>query len=138
LITHVIRFNATDRPRKQAILSQYKYPQVRERYGRLADVLCLGGRTLDDKINLLCTAIEDLRSRLDLPGTIKEAGVSDASFQPQVRRMAEQAFDDQCTGANPVYPSIDELEALLQLAFHQERAIAPHERAHRENAPAMH
>lgn len=118
LISHVIRYNATDAPFKQAIFPQYKYPNAKFRYARIADYLNLGGETEDDKVERLVVAIEALKRQLDVPMTLAEVLPADTrSFYDQVEEMAEQAFDDQCTGANPRYPLIRDLKELYVLAF---------------------
>ncbi len=117
LISEVIRFNAVDNPRKQAAFPQYKYPNAKWRYARIADYLELGGTTEDEKIERLITAIEGLKAKVGIPKSIKAAGVSETSFYASLDEMSEQAFDDQCTGANPRYPLISELKGLYINAF---------------------
>jgi len=118
MISHVIRYNATDMPFKQAIFPQYKYPNAKWRYARIADHLQLGGQTEDEKIERLIAAIEDLKKQIEIPLTIKEVlSESDRAFYEGVEDMAENAFDDQCTGANPRYPLINDLKELYVLAF---------------------
>ncbi|EKQ66873.1 alcohol dehydrogenase, class IV [Leptolyngbyaceae cyanobacterium JSC-12] len=118
MISHVIRYNATDVPFKQAIFPQYKYPHAKERYAKIADHLQLGGDTPDEKVERLVDAIEHLKLQLEIPRTIKETLSEDEqAFYSKVEEMAEQAFDDQCTGANPRYPLIQDLKELYTLAY---------------------
>lgn len=121
MISHVIRYNATDVPFKQAIFSQNKYPNSKWRYGRIADYLNLGGETEEEKVVKLIEAVEDLKRQVDIPDTIQEVlsaqGVSDDFFLARVEEMADQAFDDQCTGANPRYPLIEDLKQLMMQAY---------------------
>ncbi len=118
MISHVIRYNATDMPFKQAIFPQYKYPNAKWRYAQIADYLRLGGNNEEEKVEKLIEAIETLKGELDIPLTIKEAlSEDDKAFYEQVEEMAEQAFDDQCTGANPRYPLIQDLKELFVLAY---------------------
>ncbi|PRY52338.1 acetaldehyde dehydrogenase /alcohol dehydrogenase AdhE [Arcticibacter pallidicorallinus] len=117
LITEVIRFNAVDNPRKQAAFPQYKYPNAKWRYARVADYLNLGGETDTEKIELLIAAIDDLKAKVGIPASIKEFGISEKAFYPTLDAMSEQAFDDQCTGANPRYPLISEMKQLYINAF---------------------
>ncbi|MBD2461462.1 bifunctional acetaldehyde-CoA/alcohol dehydrogenase [Oscillatoria sp. FACHB-1407] len=118
MISHVIRYNATDVPFKQAIFPQYKYPNAKDRYAQIADYLRLGGNTPDEKVEKLIEVIETLKHQLDIPATIKETlKGEDREFYEKVEEMAEQAFDDQCTGANPRYPLINDLKELYVLAF---------------------
>ena len=124
LISEVIRFNAVDNPRKQASFPQYKYPNAKWRYATIADYLKLGGTTEDEKVELLIEAIEGLKAKLNVPKSIKAFGVTEGNFYATLDEMSEQAFDDQCTGANPRYPSIRELKQIYITAF-EGRAEAP-------------
>lgn len=129
LITEVIRFNAVDNPRKQAAFPQYKYPNAKWRYARIADYLNLGGNTEDEKIELLIKAIDELKAKVGIPKSIKEFGVPEAKFFASLDNMSEQAFDDQCTGANPRYPLISELKEIYIKAFKgKEAPQAPKEK----------
>jgi acetaldehyde dehydrogenase / alcohol dehydrogenase len=117
LISEVIRFNAVDNPRKQATFSQYKYPNAKWRYARISDYLNLGGKDEMEKVELLIKAIEKLKVKVGIPKSIKEFGVTEAKFYATIDAMSEQAFDDQCTGANPRYPLISELKQIYIKAF---------------------
>jgi acetaldehyde dehydrogenase/alcohol dehydrogenase len=118
MITHVIRYNATDAPFKQTIFPQYQYPHAKESYAQIADRLNLGGKTIDEKIEKLVEAIENLKRQINIPLTIKEAlPGEDKKFYEQIEELAEQAFDDQCTGSNPRYPLIRDLKELYTLAY---------------------
>lgn len=117
LINEVIRFNAVDNPRKQAAFPQYKYPNAKWRYGRIADYLQLGGDTPEEKIELLIKAIEELKAKVNIPRIISKVGVSKEKFYTSLDEMSEQAFDDQCTGANPRYPLISEIKQMYVNVF---------------------
>ncbi|UDQ99374.1 bifunctional acetaldehyde-CoA/alcohol dehydrogenase [Lentisphaerota bacterium WC36G] len=117
LINDVIKFNATNKPTKQGLFPQYKAPEAIVRYAAIADYLGLGGNTNEEKVEKLIQAISDLKAELDIPNSIKEAGVSEADFMAKVDYLSEQAFDDQCTGANPRYPLITEIKDLYIDAF---------------------
>lgn len=118
MISHVIRYNATDAPFKQAIFPQYKFPNAKFRYAQIADYLHLGGETEDEKVEKLIEAVENLKRSCDIPLTIKEVlKDNDLKFFESVESLAEQAFDDQCTGANPRYPLIKDLKELYILAY---------------------
>ncbi|SCN23241.1 Aldehyde-alcohol dehydrogenase [Clostridium sp. N3C] len=117
LINEVIKFNAVDNPRKQAAFPQYKYPNAKWRYARVADYLGLGGKNEDEKIELLIKAIDELKEKVNIPKTIHDAGVSEVRFYETLDNMAEQAFDDQCTGANPRYPLISEIKQMYINVF---------------------
>lgn len=117
LINEVIRFNAVDDPRKQAAFPQYKYPNVKWRYGVIADYLGLGGNTPEEKIERLIEKIDELKAQVGMPKTIAEFGVSKDKFYSSLDEMVEQAFDDQCTGANPRYPLMSEIKQMYINAF---------------------
>ena len=118
LIPHVIRFNATDNPTKQAAFPQYRYPGAVVRYVRISDYLSLGGNTSEEKIENLIKALEGLKAHLNIPATIKDYGISEKEFLSQVDDLAEHAFDDQCTGTNPRYPLISEIRDLYLKAYY--------------------
>jgi len=122
IISEVIRFNAVKAPRKQAIFPQYKYPCAIERYAEIARYIGLQGKNDEELIEKLIAKIEALKAALDIPASIQEAGVSEPAFQKQLDEMAEQAFDDQCTGANPRYPSIEEIKELYKNCFYKKQA----------------
>ncbi|MEA5448073.1 bifunctional acetaldehyde-CoA/alcohol dehydrogenase [Leptolyngbya sp. CCNP1308] len=118
MISHVIRYNATDAPFKQAIFPQYRFPNAKHRYAEIADHLGLGGITDDEKVMLLVDAIEDLKQQVEIPLTIRETlNASEQDFYDHLELMSEQAFDDQCTGANPRYPLIRDMKELYTLAY---------------------
>ncbi|MBD2786093.1 bifunctional acetaldehyde-CoA/alcohol dehydrogenase [Xenorhabdus sp. DI] len=120
LICNVIRYNANDNPTKQTAFSQYDRPQARRRYAEIADHLGLtasGDRTAA-KIEKLLAWLEEMKSQLDIPASIREFGVQEADFLAKIDKLAEDAFDDQCTGANPRYPLISELKQLLLDSFY--------------------
>ncbi|HGL4479039.1 TPA: bifunctional acetaldehyde-CoA/alcohol dehydrogenase [Klebsiella oxytoca] len=120
MICNVIRYNANDNPTKQTAFSQYDRPQARRRYAEIADHLGLtapGDRTAA-KIEKLLGWLEALKAELGIPKSIREAGVQEADFLAHVDKLAEDAFDDQCTGANPRYPLISELKQLLTDSFY--------------------
>lgn len=117
LINEVIKYNAVENPRKQAAFPQYKYPNVKARYARIADFLNLGGNNDDEKIEKLIKAIDKLKARVDMPKDISSAGINEKEFYASLDEMCEQAFDDQCTGANPRYPLISEIKEMYINAY---------------------
>lgn len=121
LIRQVIKYNATDCPKKQATFPQYKYPCAVERYAQIADELKLGGSTNEEKTQLLIEAIDKLMKDIELPNSIREFleknGQTEADFYAKLDEMVELAFDDQCTGANPVYPIMEDMKKLYIDAF---------------------
>ncbi len=129
LINEVIKFNAVDTPRKQGAFAQYKYPNAKARYAQIADHLGLGGKNDDEKLALLLKAIDELKAKVGMPKTFKEAGVPEDAFYAHLDDMAEKAFDDQCTGANPVAPSIEELKQIYITTYDTAKpkaaAVAP-------------
>ncbi len=115
LIANVIRYNANDNPTKQTAFSQYDRPQARRRYAEIADhlgVTAIGDRT-GAKVEKLLTWLEGLKAELDIPASIRDAGVNEAAFLAKVDQLAVEAFDDQCTGANPRFPLISELKQIM-------------------------
>jgi acetaldehyde dehydrogenase/alcohol dehydrogenase len=118
LINNVIRFNATDMPTKQAAFSQYDRPKALCRYAAIADYLKLGGKTDAQKVEKLLEKIDELKKTIGIPASIQEAGVNEADFIAKLDELAEDAFDDQCTGANPRYPLIKELKQILLDSFY--------------------
>ncbi|CAM3985357.1 bifunctional acetaldehyde-CoA/alcohol dehydrogenase [Xenorhabdus thuongxuanensis] len=120
LICNVIRYNANDNPTKQTAFSQYDRPQARRRYAEIADHLGLTtsvDRTAA-KIEKLLAWLEEMKFQLDIPASIREIGIQEADFLAKIDKLAEDAFDDQCTGANPRYPLISELKQLLLDSFY--------------------
>ncbi|PHM72810.1 bifunctional acetaldehyde-CoA/alcohol dehydrogenase [Xenorhabdus sp. KJ12.1] len=125
LICNVIRYNANDNPTKQTAFSQYDRPQARRRYAEIAEHLGLskaGDRTAT-KIEKLLAWLEELKSQLNIPDSIRAAGVQESDFLAKIDKLAEDSFDDQCTGANPRYPLITELKQLLLDSFYGRKFI---------------
>jgi acetaldehyde dehydrogenase/alcohol dehydrogenase len=120
LMEHIIRFNATDAPRKQAAFPQYGYPNATFRYARMAHVLGLGEGSDEEMTDRLIVAFRDLCTKLEIPHSIKDAGVDEKKFFANLDRLAEEAFDDQCTGTNPRYPLISEIKQLYTNAYYGE------------------
>lgn len=127
LICNVIRYNANDNPTKQTAFSQYDRPQARRRYAEIAEHLGLSsaGDRATTKIEKLLTWLEELKSQLNIPTSIREAGVQESEFLAKIDKLAEDAFDDQCTGANPRYPLITELKQLMLDSFYGRKFIEP-------------
>lgn len=118
LINQVIKYNANDKPRKQSIFPQYKFPSAKIKYGQIADELGLGGKNDDEKVELLLSAITKLKQDLNLPASIRDFGVDEKTFMDKLDELVELAYDDQCTGANPVYPLMDEIKQIYIDAYH--------------------
>lgn len=118
LITEVMRFNAVDVPTKMGTFSQYQYPHALERYVECADFLGIKGKTDEEKFENFITAIEELKEKVGIKKTIKDYGVDEKYFLDNLDAMVEQAFDDQCTGANPRYPLMSELKEMYLKAYY--------------------
>lgn len=118
LLNEVIKFNASDRPTKQGTFSQYKYPNMKERYSEIAEMLGFGGKTQDESIKNLLEGLNELRRKLDIPMTFQDAGVSEVKFLKNIDMVSEKAFDDQCTGGNPRYPLISEIKTILTKCYY--------------------
>ncbi|MDR1109019.1 MAG: bifunctional acetaldehyde-CoA/alcohol dehydrogenase [Spirochaetaceae bacterium] len=118
LLDHVIRYNAVDAPRKQAAFPQYKYPVAIDRYGRISDYLGLGGKTAEDKVEKYLAAFNALKTTLEIPPTIRDIGIEEQAFLDNLEEMSMLAFDDQCTGGNPRYPLVSEIEQLYRDAYY--------------------
>ena len=123
LLSYVIEFNATDKPTKQGLFPQYKYPFVKGRYGKIVDFLLphnkLGNDT-DAKVQKLIDMVEDLKAKLNIPKSIKEYGIPESEFLANLDKLSELAFDDQCTGGNARYPLISEIKELYLKAYYGE------------------
>lgn len=123
LISNVIRFNATDMPTKQAAFSQYDRPKALCRYAKIAEYLKLEGTigegvTDEEKVEALLKEIDVIKEKIGIPSSIQAAGVNEADFIAKLDELAEDAFDDQCTGANPRYPLIAELKQVLLASYY--------------------
>ncbi len=118
MIEEVMRFNACEAPVKMGTFSQYDHPHTLARYAEIADYLSLGGQNDQEKLENLIKAINDLKARVGIKETIKDYGVDEADFLDRLDDMVEQAFDDQCTGANPRYPLMSELKQMYLNAYY--------------------
>jgi len=128
LLTNVVRYNATNLPTKQAAFSQYDRPKARARYAEVAEHLGFREGRTQDKIDALLEWLEELKKELNIPLSIREAGVNEADFLAKVDQLAEEAFDDQCTGANPRYPLISELKQVLLDSYYGRPYVEVYER----------
>jgi acetaldehyde dehydrogenase/alcohol dehydrogenase len=117
LMPEIIRYNATDAPARMGTFSQYGYPQAVKRYAEIADALGLKGDTDVDKTAAFIAAFEDLKAKIEIKARVREYGVDEQNFLDRLDDMTEQAFDDQCTGANPRYPTMAEIKAIYLKVF---------------------
>lgn len=118
LITEVMRFNASHVPTKMGTFSQYQYPHAFERYVECADFLRINGATDEEKFEQLINKIEDLKSLIGIKKSIAEYGIEEKAFLETLDAMVEEAFDDQCTGANPRYPLMSEMKELYLKVYY--------------------
>ena len=118
LITEVMRFNATDVPTKMGTFSQYQYPHALERYAECAHFLGICGKDDKETLEKFIEKIEDLKEKVGIKKTIQEYGVDEQYFLDTLDDMVEQAFDDQCTGANPRYPLMNEIKEMYLNAYY--------------------
>lgn len=120
LLTDVMRYNADPRPQKMGTFSQYAYPHTLERYAEVARFLGLSGNSNEELLEQLIAKIEALKERVGIKKTIRDYGVKEEDFLATLDEMVEQAFDDQCTGANPRYPLMSEIKAMYLKAYYGE------------------
>ncbi len=120
LIDEVLRFNASETPTKMGTFSQYDHPHTLARYGEVADYLGLGGNTDEEKLENLIAAVDELKEKIGIKKTIKDYGVDEQYFLDTLDEMVENAFDDQCTGANPRYPLMSEIKQMYLKAYYGE------------------
>ncbi len=120
LIDLVIRFNAAECPRKMGTFSQYAYPHTMQRYAEFGAYLGAKGKTDEEKVENLIKMIDELKERVGIKKTIKDYGVEEDKFLETLDSMCEDAFDDQCTGANPRYPLISEIKEMYLKAYYGE------------------
>ena len=120
LLTDVMRYNADPRPQKMGTFSQYAYPHTLERYAEVARSLGLSGNSNEELLEQLIAKIEALKERVGIKKTIRDYGVKEEDFLATLDEMVEQAFDDQCTGANPRYPLMSEIKAMYLKAYYGE------------------
>ncbi|MBR6504179.1 MAG: bifunctional acetaldehyde-CoA/alcohol dehydrogenase [Clostridia bacterium] len=118
LINEVLKFNSSEVPNKMGTFSQYDHPHTLERYAEIADYLNLGGNTNEEKLENLIKAIEELKEKVGIKKSIIDYGIDEKDFLDRLDEMVEQAFDDQCTGANPRYPLMSEIKDIYLRAYY--------------------
>ena len=118
MIDEVMRFNACETPAKMGTFSQYGYPHTLSRYAEIADYLGIKGKNDHEKLDNLIAAIDVLKEKVGIHSTIAAYGVKEKNFLDRLEDMVEQAFDDQCTGANPRYPLFSEIRAMYTNAYY--------------------
>ncbi len=118
LLTQVIRYNAADVPTKMGTFPQYAYPHAKERYVEAARFCGATGKNDDEVFENFIQMIEDLKDKIEIKKTIKDYGIDEKYFLDTLDDMVEQAFDDQCTGANPRYPLMSEIKDMYLKAYY--------------------
>ena len=118
MIEEVLRFNASEAPTKMGTFSQYDHPHTLARYAEVADYLGVKGNTDEEKLEGLINAINELKAKVGIKETIADYGVDEKVFLETLDEMTEQAFDDQCTGANPRYPLMSEIKQMYLNAYY--------------------
>ena len=118
MIDEVLRFNASETPAKMGTFPQYDHPHTLERYAQIADALGIKGKTNEEKLEGLIAAIDVLKERVGIKKTIRDYVPDEEDFLARLDAMTEQAFDDQCTGANPRYPLMSEIKQMYLNAYY--------------------
>lgn len=122
MIEEVLRFNASDVPTKMGTFPQYDHPNTKHKYALVAEALGLKGKNDDEKLEALISAINDLKVKVGVKNCIKDYGIDENDFLTRLDDMVEQAFDDQCTGANPRYPLMSEIKQMYLNAYYGKKA----------------
>ena len=118
MIDEVMRFNASETPAKMGTFPQYDHPHTLARYAEVASALGIKGKTDEEKLNNLIAAIDELKEKVGIKKTIRDYGIDENDFLSRLDDMVEQAFDDQCTGANPRYPLMSEIKQMYLNAYY--------------------
>ena len=118
MIDEVMRFNASETPAKMGTFPQYDHPHTLARYAEVASALGIKGKTDEEKLNSLIAAIDELKEKVGIKKTIRDYGIDENDFLSRLDDMVEQAFDDQCTGANPRYPLMSEIKQMYLNAYY--------------------
>ena len=118
MINYVLRFNSAEVPTKMGTFPQYDHPHTLRRYAEVAEALGFGGANDEESLNNLIKAIDELKEKIGIKKTIKDYGIDEKDFLDRLDEMSEQAFDDQCTGANPRYPLISEIKDMYLKAYY--------------------
>ena len=118
MIDEVMRFNASETPAKMGTFPQYDHPHTLARYAEVASALGIKGKTDEEKLNNLIAAIDELKEKVGIKKTIRDYGIDENDFLARLDDMVEQAFDDQCTGANPRYPLMSEIKQMYLNAYY--------------------
>ncbi len=120
MMNEVLRFNSKEAPTKMGTFPQYDHPHTLRRYAEVAEHLHLDGRTDEEKLEKLINKINELKEKIGIKPTIKDYVPNEEAFLSTLDEMSENAFDDQCTGANPRYPLISEIKQMYLNAYYGE------------------
>ena len=123
MISEVLRFNADPAPAKMGTFPQYDHPHTLARYAEIADYLGVKGNTDEEKLEGLIAMIEELKQRVGIRKSIRAYGIDEEDFLNRLDEMVEQAFDDQCTGANPRYPLMSEIRQMYLNAYYADSSV---------------
>ena len=118
VLNEVMRFNAEEVPTKMGTFPQYDHPQTLRRYAQIAEALGINGKNDNEKLERLLVMIDELKDKIGIKHTIKDYGIKEEDFLKTLDEMSEQAFDDQCTGANPRYPLISEIKDIYLKVYY--------------------
>ncbi len=118
ILTEVIRYNAVEVPTKMGTFSQYEYPHALARYAEIGRFVGLSGKNDQEVLDKLCAKLEELKEAIGIKKTIKDYGVDEKYFLDTLDDMVEQAFNDQCTGANPRYPLMKEIKEIYLKCYY--------------------
>ena len=122
MICHVLRYNAAEVPAKMGTFPQYDHPHTLARYAECARFCGVCGKDDEETLDLFIDKIEELKAKVGIKKSIAEYGISEETFMSTLDQMVEDAFDDQCTGANPRYPLLKEIKAMYLKASYGEKA----------------
>ena len=122
MICHVLRYNAAEVPAKMGTFPQYDHPHTLARYAECARFCGICGKDDEEPLDLFIQKIEALKAKVGIKKSIAEYGISEEAFMSTLDQMVEDAFDDQCTGANPRYPLLKEIKAMYLKAYYGEKA----------------
>ncbi|MCC8137155.1 MAG: bifunctional acetaldehyde-CoA/alcohol dehydrogenase [Clostridiales bacterium] len=118
VLTDVMRYNSAEVPAKMGTFPQYQYPHTLARYAEIGRSVGLTGETDQEVLDKLIDKLEDLKRTIEIKPTIRDYGVDEQYFLDTLDEMTEQAFNDQCTGANPRYPLMSELKEIYLKAYY--------------------
>jgi len=118
MIEQVLRFNASEKPVKMGTFSQYDHPHTLQRYADVADYLGFKGKNNNEKLESLIAGLNELKTKIGIKSRISDYNIDEKNFLDRLDEMTEQAFDDQCTGANPRYPLMSEIKKMYLNAYY--------------------